>query len=85
MDFLTQLSIRYTEKAQVLDEEDPEDSGKIFFIGYIIYNADMIWPWLLLLNSSQRAEEPKNSTQKKLMQKVVPEPWHWIKGSYLNF
>jgi len=27
MDFLTQLSIRYTEKAQVLDEEDPEDSG----------------------------------------------------------
>ena len=24
MDFLTQLSIRYTEKAAVLDEEDPE-------------------------------------------------------------
>ena len=28
MDFLTQLSIRYTEKAAVLvDEEDPEDAG----------------------------------------------------------
>lgn len=27
MDFLTQLSIRYTEKSAVLDEEDPEDSG----------------------------------------------------------
>ena len=30
MDFLTQLSIRYTEKSAVLDEEDPEDSGKHF-------------------------------------------------------
>ena len=28
MDFLTQLSIRYTEKSAVLDEEDPEDAGK---------------------------------------------------------
>ena len=27
MDFLTQLSIRYTEKSAVLDEEDPEDQG----------------------------------------------------------
>ena len=27
MDFLTQLSIRYTEKSAVLDEEDPEDAG----------------------------------------------------------
>lgn len=27
MDFLTQLSIRYTEKSAVVDEEDPEDSG----------------------------------------------------------
>ena len=31
MDFLTQLSIRYTEKSAVLDEEDPEDSGEINF------------------------------------------------------
>ena len=38
MDFLTQLSIRYTEKAQVLDEEDPEDSGNIFYhISYHVY------------------------------------------------
>ena len=29
MDFLTQLSIRYTEKSAVLDEEDPEDQGMI--------------------------------------------------------
>ena len=28
MDFLTQLSIRYTEKSAVLDEEDPEDAGR---------------------------------------------------------
>lgn len=27
MDFLTQLSIRYTEKSPVLEEEDPEDAG----------------------------------------------------------
>merc|ERR1719400_488476 len=27
MDFLTQLSIRYTEKSAVLDDEDPEDAG----------------------------------------------------------
>ena len=27
MDFLTQLSIRYTEKSAVVDEEDPDDQG----------------------------------------------------------
>ena len=33
MDFLTQLSIRYTEKSAVLvDEEDPEDAGEEQFI-----------------------------------------------------
>ena len=30
MDFLTQLSIRYTEKSAVLDEEDPEDQGWLY-------------------------------------------------------
>ena len=28
MDFLTQLSIRYTEKSAVVDEEDPDDQGE---------------------------------------------------------
>ena len=41
MDFLTQLSIRYTEKSAVLDEEDPEDAGKsrrnIFYFFLFIY------------------------------------------------
>lgn len=27
MDFLTQLSIRYTEKSAVVEEEDPDDQG----------------------------------------------------------
>ena len=36
MDFLTQLSIRYTEKSAVLDEEDPEDAGKLRKNNYLI-------------------------------------------------
>ena len=40
MDFLTQLSIRYTEKSAVVDEEDPDDQGlflkKSFFI-YLVF------------------------------------------------
>ena len=43
MDFLTQLSIRYTEKSAVLDEEDPEDAGKsrrnyiVWFLLLLLY------------------------------------------------
>ena len=32
MDFLTQLSIRYTEKSAVVEEEDPDDAGQHSFI-----------------------------------------------------
>ena len=38
MDFLTQLSIRYTEKSAVVEEEDPDDQGLMRKI-----QLDIVW------------------------------------------
>ena len=51
MDFLTQLSIRYTEKSAVVDEEDPEDSGGWRFTWMTVCNQLFICLQIQLIGS----------------------------------